>query len=73
MKNKEIKGALLLLALIGVFFGAQWVALIFILFLIYLFADEALGEDTNPIVKWIFGIVGFIFMLIVTGMANLGR
>ncbi len=73
MKNKEIKGALLLLALIGLFFGAQWVALIFLLFIIYSFADDALGEDTNPIVKWVFGIVGFILMFIFTGIFGSGR
>jgi hypothetical protein len=73
MKNKEIKGALLLLALVGMFFGAQWVVLILLLFFIYLVADEALGEDTNLIVKMVFGIVGFILMFIFTGIFGSGR
>ena len=73
MKNKEIKGALLALALVGVFFGAQWVVLILLLGFLYLLGDEAMGEDTNPMVKMVFGIVCFLILLGFVALTNTAR
>jgi hypothetical protein len=46
----------------------EWVALLLLLGLIYLIADDMTGDDFGFIGKMIFGIIAFLICLLVTGI-----
>ena len=46
----------------------EWMALIFLIGLIYVIADDMTGNDFGVIGKMIFGVIAFLICLLVTGI-----